>query len=199
MNWSALSILPSAICDRGQNARRPPTFTSKPPLFLAATFASTGRRFSYICRSRSRDALPLASLREMRMSGEVLTTVPSTVSPTSSPSSSLAAITASDGPPYDTKASSPEIETICPLSNSPCSGVLKFRLASNASANVASAVSLLWVMDRKAFQWDGSQDGEIGWAAYLTRKSDRLGTAQRRRSCVSSAHVFSGAPIIEKY
>src|SRR5947199_10404866 len=38
------------------------------------------------------------------------------------------------------------METICPLSNSPCSGVLKFRLASNASANVASAVSLDWVM-----------------------------------------------------
>src|SRR5437016_1487305 len=83
------------------------------------------------------------------------------------------------------------METICPLSNSPCSGVLKFRLASNASANVASAVSLLWVMDRKAFQWDGSQDGEIGWAAYLTRKSDELATQERGRSCVSSAHVFS--------
>src|SRR3954454_24929176 len=83
------------------------------------------------------------------------------------------------------------METICPWSNSPCSGVLKFRLASNASANVASAVSLLWVMDRKAFQWDGSLDGEIGWAAYLTRKSNALGTEQRRRSFVSSAHVFS--------
>src|SRR5437764_7428531 len=83
------------------------------------------------------------------------------------------------------------METICPLSNSPCSGVLKFRLASNASANVASAVSLLWVMDRKAFQWDGSLDGEIGWAAYLTRKSNAPGTEQRRRSCVSSADVFS--------
>src|SRR5207248_2835959 len=83
------------------------------------------------------------------------------------------------------------METICPLSNSPCSGVLKFRLASNASANVASAVSLLWVMDRKAFQWDGSQDGEIGWTAHLTRNSDELATEQRGRSCVSSAHVFS--------
>src|SRR3954449_12036845 len=38
------------------------------------------------------------------------------------------------------------METIWPLSSSPCSGVLKFRLASNASANVASAVSLAWVM-----------------------------------------------------
>src|SRR5947209_18845927 len=64
------------------------------------------------------------------------------------------------------------METICPLSNSPCSGVLKFRLAANASANVASAVSLLWVMDGKAFQWDGSQDGEIGWTGYLTRSGD---------------------------
>src|SRR5712671_14491 len=71
------------------------------------------------------------------------------------------------------------METICPLSNSPCSGVLKFRLASNASANVASAASLLWVMDGKAFQWDGSLDGEIAWAAYLTRKFTRwrLGNA----------------------
>src|SRR5438874_8402074 len=91
------------------------------------------------------------------------------------------------------------METICPLSNSPCSGVLKFRLASNASANVASAVSLLWVMDRKAFQWDGSQDGEIGWAAYLTRKSDELGTEQRGQSCVSSAHVFSPSACAKKY
>src|SRR5947208_5710147 len=89
------------------------------------------------------------------------------------------------------------METICPLSNSPCSGVLKFRLASNASANVASAVSLLWVMDRKAFQWDGSQDGEIGWAAYLTRKSNVPGTEQRGRSLVSSAHVFSAVLIVE--
>src|SRR5436189_2114099 len=38
------------------------------------------------------------------------------------------------------------METIWPRSSSPCSGVLKFRLASNASANVASAVSLAWVM-----------------------------------------------------
>src|SRR3954462_12502523 len=90
------------------------------------------------------------------------------------------------------------METICPLSNSPCSGVLKFRLASNASANVASAVSLLWVMDRKAFQWDGSLDGEIGWAAYLTRKSNAPGTEQRRRSFVSSAHVFFAVEIVEK-
>jgi hypothetical protein len=28
-------------------------------------------------------------------------------------------------------------------------------------------------MDGKAFQWDGSLDGEIGWAAYLTRKWKR--------------------------
>src|SRR5438477_450418 len=90
------------------------------------------------------------------------------------------------------------METICPLSNSPCSGVLKFRLASNASANVASAASLLWVMDRKAFQWDGSQDGEIGWAAYLTRKSDELATEQRGPSCVSSAHFFFVLRIREK-
>src|ERR1019366_3708475 len=65
------------------------------------------------------------------------------------------------------------METICPLSNSPCSGVLKFKLASNASANVASALSLDWVMDGKAFQWTGSQVYEIGWAAYLTRKWNR--------------------------
>src|ERR1051326_6773254 len=38
------------------------------------------------------------------------------------------------------------METTWPRSSSPCSGVLKFRLASNASANVASAVSLDWVM-----------------------------------------------------
>src|SRR5438128_6859716 len=38
------------------------------------------------------------------------------------------------------------METTWPRSSSPCSGVLKFRLASNASANVASAVSLAWVM-----------------------------------------------------
>src|ERR1044071_4090094 len=38
------------------------------------------------------------------------------------------------------------METIWPRSSSPCSGVLKFRLASNASANVASADSLDWVM-----------------------------------------------------
>src|SRR5919205_1554243 len=44
------------------------------------------------------------------------------------------------------KASSPEMETTWPRSSSPCSGVLKFRLASNASANVASADSLDWVM-----------------------------------------------------
>ena len=48
MYASGFSILPSAICDSGQNARRPPMFTSKPPLFRAATFPSTGRRFSYI-------------------------------------------------------------------------------------------------------------------------------------------------------
>src|ERR1041385_317500 len=44
------------------------------------------------------------------------------------------------------KASSPEMETTWPRSSSPCSGVLKFRLASNASANVASADSLAWVV-----------------------------------------------------
>jgi len=53
-------------------------------------------------------------------------------------------------------------------------------------------------MDRKAFQWDGSQDGEIGWAAYLTRKSDALAIEQRGRSCVSSAHVFSRVIVVEK-
>src|SRR3954468_5220154 len=90
------------------------------------------------------------------------------------------------------------METICPLSNSPCSGDLKFRLASNASANVASAVSLLWVMDGKAFQWDGSLDGEIGWAEYLTRKSKKLEPEQRHRSFVSSAHVFSAGESVEK-
>src|SRR3954466_3839995 len=91
------------------------------------------------------------------------------------------------------------METICPLSNSPCSGVLKFRLASNASANVASAVSLLWVMDGKAFQWDGSLDGEIGWAAYLTRSFHTLATEQRRHRFVSSAHGFAGVLTPRKF
>src|SRR5436190_13096339 len=57
------------------------------------------------------------------------------------------------------------METICPLSNSPCSGVLKFKLASNGSANVGSAVSLDWVMDGKGLSVD--------WISGLR---DRLGS-----------------------
>src|SRR4051794_26096163 len=121
----------------------------------------------------------------MRISGDVLTTVPSTVSPTSSPSSSAVAITASEGPPYDTNASSPEIDTIWPFSRSPCSGVLKFRLASNASAKLfASAFSLDCVMGL-LLPFDGC--AWLGWEAYLIRTLD----ASERASVQRPLHVVS--------
>src|SRR5688500_2407006 len=41
---SGFSILPSAICDSGQKARRPLMFTSKPPLLRPVSLPSTGRR-----------------------------------------------------------------------------------------------------------------------------------------------------------
>src|ERR1700682_617408 len=87
-------------------------------------------------------------------------------------------------------ASSPEMETICPVSSSPCSGVLKFRLASNASASIvfASASSFVWVMGVDcSFVLDFvSLGGEIGWAAYVTRNGSGGESAQRHLRLVSS-------------
>src|SRR5260221_5609602 len=75
-------------------------------------------------------------------------------------------------------ASSPEIETICPLSSSPCSGVLKFRLASNASASMvfASAISFVWVMGvLRSFFLIASRSGDrLGCGSYS--KEDTRGT-----------------------
>jgi hypothetical protein len=45
-------------------------------------------------------------------------------------------------------------------------------------------------MDGKAFQWNGSQVYEIGWAAYLTRKLEALAMRERPRSFFSSVLSF---------
>src|SRR5258706_422723 len=75
-------------------------------------------------------------------------------------------------------ASSPEMETICPLSSSPCSGVLKFRLASNASASMvfASAISFVWVMGvLRSFFLIASRSGDrLGCVSYS--KEETRGT-----------------------
>src|SRR6266542_4896966 len=75
------------------------------------------------------------------------------------------------------------METIWPRSSSPCSGVLKFRLASNASANVASAVSLDWVMGLLATFREvdpGPRDrlGSVSYSKVFTR-------AMRTEACGS--------------
>src|SRR5438034_9388203 len=76
-------------------------------------------------------------------------------------------------------ASSPEIETICPLSSSPCSGVLKFRLASNASASMvaASAISFVWVMGVKcSFFLIASRSGDrLGCVSYSKEEARETG------------------------
>src|SRR5438105_4826475 len=76
-------------------------------------------------------------------------------------------------------ASSPEIETICPLSSSPCSGVLKFRLASNASASMvaASAISFVWVMGVKCpFFLIASRSGDrLGCVSYSKEEARETG------------------------
>src|SRR5438132_11395054 len=82
------------------------------------------------------------------------------------------------------------METIWPRSNSPCSGVLKFKLASNASAKLASAFSLDWVIGCRNLSDDCSQVRENGWAAYLTRKSDTPAQVKRRSPPACSASNF---------
>jgi hypothetical protein len=53
-------------------------------------------------------------------------------------------------------------------------------------------------MDRKAFQWDGSQVGEIGWTAHLTRNRTRLRRAERGPVSDSSGRRFFVRIDIEK-
>src|SRR4051794_24124494 len=88
------------------------------------------------------------------------------------------------------KASSPEMETIWPRSSSPCSGVLKFRLASNASANVASAVSLDWVMGLlDTFREVDPAAGSVGRRILLESKhacyADRVARISTSARCIS--------------
>src|SRR5438045_8163400 len=86
------------------------------------------------------------------------------------------------------------METIWPRSSSPCSGVLKFRLASNASANVASAVSLAWVMGlldtfREVDPGPRDRLGSVSYSKRLTRATRDRGV---RISTFRARKKFSG-------
>src|SRR6185436_788332 len=112
------------------------------------------------------------------------------------------------------KASSPEMETICPRSSSPCSGVLKFRLASNASANVASADSLDWVMGlldtfREVDLGPRDRLGSVSYSKAFTRAmrtevrgsvppKDTFHSRKRGRSGQRAAGRLSPFPDLEK-
>src|SRR5947208_219728 len=93
------------------------------------------------------------------------------------------------------------METICPLSNSPCSGVLKFRLASNASANVASADSLDWVMGlldtfREVDLGPRDRLGSVSYSKAFTRatRTDERGSLRRKGTFHSRKKVSRTRP-----
>src|SRR3954468_22044319 len=91
------------------------------------------------------------------------------------------------------------METIWPWSSSPCSGVLKFRLASNASANVASADSLDWVMGlldtfREVDLGPRDRLGSVSYSKVFTRamRTDERGSLRRKGTFHSRQIAVSG-------
>ena len=166
-NVSGESTRCSSIWENGQNARKPPTITSYPPLMTAVTLPSTGSPAWAATSSASRACVPLSSLCDRRTSSPVEITVASISSPTPTPSlpsassSSPRAIKASPLPRTSTKIVSAPTWMIRPFTTWPTSRAGPAPTPANSvaksSGSGASSPSLIGLVlpsrQRRAGAW----------------------------------------------
>src|SRR5688500_5329430 len=89
------------------------------------------------------------------------------------------------------------METMVPRSGSPCCGVLRSRFSIASANDVASAVSLDWLMGVLLPFSDWFSVRENGWDAYLNRSRKRRHQTEEHRQPLTSEKYFS-TPLDER-